>query len=111
MRKIALLTIILILGSLLASCAKEDEVTVILSDAGLEVAIREAIGKPAGSIYASDLQGLTSFHASGRAIANITGLEYCVNLTLLELNTNQISNLSPLQNLASLTERIFGRTR
>ncbi len=77
-------------------------------DANLEAAIREAIQKPDGDIYASDLEGLTELFAVGREIENLEGLEYCTNLTLLNLGTtgetsNSIADISPLTELTSLT--------
>ncbi len=75
----------------------------IFSDENLEAAVREAIGKPEGPIYTSDLAGLTSLDAPEGNITDITGLEYCHNLTGLWLGNNQISDLSPLSGLASLT--------
>jgi internalin A len=77
--------------------------TVIFPDANLEAVIREAIGKPTGSIYASDLAGLTNLDAYSRGIADLTGMEYCTSLTYLDLWGNQISDISPLSSLTSLT--------
>ena len=71
-----------------------DEV-VILPDPNLEVAIREAIDKPIGDIYQSDLEELTEFSASERNIVNLSGLEHCTNMTSLDLGYNQISDISP----------------
>ena len=79
-----------------------EEVT--FADDNLEAAVREAIGKPTGPIYASDLDGLTSLDAEDKSIADLTGLECATSLTLLYLESNQISDISPLANLASLTE-------
>jgi Leucine-rich repeat (LRR) protein len=76
----------------------------IFPDPNLEAAIREAIGKPTGDIYPSDLVGLTSLDASERSIANLTGLEYCGSLTYLDLYHNQITDISPLAGLTNLTK-------
>ncbi len=73
------------------------EEVVTFADANLEAAIREAINKPEGDIYVSDLEGLTSLDASERNISDITGLEYCINLTTLRLDVNyQIADITPL---------------
>jgi len=69
---------------------------VTFADHNLEAAIREAIAIPERPIYASDLKGLISFAASEKNIADLTGLEYCTNLTDLDLEYNQLSNISPL---------------
>lgn len=80
----------------------EEEEAVTFPDPNLEAAIREAIGKPTGPIYPSDLEGLTSFSARERNITDPTGLEHCTNLTSLDLGYNQISNISPLAGLTNL---------
>ena len=83
--------------------ANFEEEVVTFSDANLEAAIREAIGKPTGDIHCSDLEGLTYFEANNSNIAQLTGLEHCTNLIHLALPGNQISSLSPLSDLTSLT--------
>ena len=80
----------------------EEGEAVTFPDPNLEAAIREAIGKPTGPIYPSDLEGLTSFSARERNITNLTGLEHCTNLTSLDLGYNQIGNISPLAGLTNL---------
>jgi len=72
-------------------------------DPNLQIAIREAIGKPTGDIHQSDLVGLTTLSAENRGIIDLTGLEYCSSLAYLALDYNQISNISPLSGLTSLT--------
>lgn len=81
-----------------------DDPVVHFPDLNLETAIREAIGKPTGDIYQSNLLGLTSLNAFMRGIANIAGLEYCINLENLMLEYNDIVNLKPLSNLSNLDE-------
>jgi len=83
-------------------------VVVTFPDPNLEAAIRDAIGKPTGDIYQSDLDGLTSLSASSRSIVSLTGLEHCTSLTYLDLQWNQISDISPLSSLTSLTELYLG---
>ncbi|MCX5991283.1 MAG: PKD domain-containing protein [Chloroflexi bacterium] len=80
---------------------KADSV-VSFPDPNLEAAIREAIGKPAGDIYESDLVGLTDFDAHECGITNLAGLAHCTSLTSLGLWDNQISDISPLSGLTSL---------
>ena len=67
--------------------------TVFLSfpDSSLEAAIREAINKPEGPIVISDLEPFTALETRGRGISDLTGLEYCINLQVLE----------PLNNMAA----------
>ena len=90
-------------GSDMTFTTTADQV-VTLPDPNLEAAIREAIGKPTGDIYQSDLEWLTSLYASWRNISDLTGLEHCTDLKHLDLSwNNQISDISPLSNLTSLT--------
>ncbi|MFO7774146.1 MAG: leucine-rich repeat domain-containing protein [Dehalococcoidia bacterium] len=79
-----------------------DEEPIYFPDPNLRAAIREAISKPTGDIYPSDLEGLTELDAAWKDIANLTGLEYCGSLTSLVLAKNQISDISALSNLTSL---------
>ncbi len=80
-----------------------DETVVTFPDSNLEAAVREAIGKPEGPIHTSELEGLSFLSASRRDIIDLTGLEYCTNLTHLSLAYNQVINISPLASLANLT--------
>ncbi len=84
-----------------ANFALEDGI-VNFPDPNLEAVIREAIGKPTGLIYESDLEGLTSLSAIYKDIADLTGLEHCINLTWLDLRNNRISDISALAGLTSL---------
>jgi internalin A len=82
-------------------CGEPQAVT--FPDANLEAAIREAIGKPEGPIDICDLERLTSLYAANRNIADLTGLEHCINLTSLTLSMNPLSDISALSGLTSLT--------
>ncbi|MFC1874855.1 redoxin domain-containing protein [Chloroflexota bacterium] len=79
----------------------------LIPDANLEAAIREAINKPEGSIYTSDLEAITILEAKERGISDLTGLEYCINLQGLNLDANNISDISPLAELTNLVEVTF----
>ena len=79
-----------------------DEVS--FPDANLEAAVRAAISKPTGPILESDLEGITSFAASNQGIANLTGMQYFVDLVELQIDNNDVTDLSPLSSLTGLTE-------
>ena len=76
---------------------------VIFQDENLEAAVRSAIGVPEGPIFQADLEGLTSLTASNVGIIDLTGLEYATDLTVLQLDNNNITDLSPLSGLTGLT--------
>ncbi len=80
-----------------------------LPDENLEAAIREAIGKPTGDILTAELEGLPWLLAANRGIANLDGLEHCVNLTWLDLRRNPIADISPILGLTSLTGLDLGQ--
>jgi len=82
----------------------EEGVPVLFVCPNLEVAVREAIGIPVRNLFASDLEVLTSFSATGKNIVDLTGLEYCINLRALDLSSNQISDVSHLAHLTELEE-------
>ena len=82
---------------------QSDEEPVHFPDPNLEAAIREAITKPTGDIYPSDLEGIMALDARDRNIEDLAGLDYCTGLTELYLQSNQISDISPLEGLSNLT--------
>jgi len=81
--------------------ARADEV-VTFPDPHLQARVREAIEKPVGDIYRSDLIGLTNLSANSEGITDLSGLEYCTSLTYLSLAYNEIGDISQLSSLASL---------
>ncbi|MCL0076052.1 PKD domain-containing protein, partial [Dehalococcoidia bacterium] len=75
----------------------EENQVVTFPDRNLEAAIRDALRIDSDvDIYRSDLETLTELNASGRAVSDLTGLEYAVNLIRLPLAVNQITDISPL---------------
>ena len=92
---------------------EEADAVVSIPDANLAAAIRDALGLPSGAALTSHaMLKLTRLGASGRGIADLTGLEYAINLTKLRLGqawgdgesfTNPISDLSALAALTQLT--------
>ncbi len=90
---------------------------VAFDDPVLESVIRRALGKPEGTVYAGELAALTELGTGfdyeqnppeGSRVKSIEALKYCVNLTILELNFNQITDVSALAGLAGLTDLSVG---
>ncbi len=76
---------------------------VVFTDPNLRAAVREAIDRPEGDIRPQDLAGLTNLDASEANIVRLDGLQCCPDLETLVLTRNQISNLTPLGGLFTLT--------
>lgn len=78
---------------------------IVVPDAGLNAAVREALHKPTGPLTSLDLLTLTTLDASKRNVSSLAGLEAAVNLSELTLRSNQLSNLTlpaSLTNLATV---------
>ena len=94
------------------------EAAVAIPDSNLRAAVETALGKvPADTITASEMETLTRLQAPNADIRDLTGLELATNLTRLNLggesvgseyvNSNTISDLSPLAGLTNLTSLNF----
>ena len=89
------------------------ETPTIITDANLRAVIADSLGKTSGeAITSADMATLTHLDASNKGVRNLTGLEQAINLTWLDLgsvivndewvNSNAISDLSPLSGLTRL---------
>ena len=85
---------------------------VAIPDANLRAVIADSLGKaPDASITRAEMATLTRIDAPNKGIRSLTGLEHATNVTRLDLggvwefthiNSNVISDLSPLSNLTNL---------
>jgi hypothetical protein len=75
---------------------------VTFPDPALEAAVRDAIAKPTGNIYQSDLIGLTLLEGTSRGIEDLEGIQHCTDLVTLWLGNNEISDVSLLSGLSLL---------
>ena len=75
---------------------------VTIPDYALGVALRNALNKPGGPIYKSDLESLTSLDLEDNNISDISPLTGLTNLEELGLDGNEISDISPLSGLTNL---------
>jgi len=85
-----------------ATCYENAEVTFL--DAQLETAVRAQLTKPTGPLYRSDVRQLFDLWVESAGIADLTGLQECINLDHLALYDNAIGNLTLLANLTRLVE-------
>ena len=77
---------------------------VYIPDTNLAAALRTQIGLPDNDpIFPENMEGLTTFTATGQNIVDLTGLETATGLTNLTLSNNAIVDLEPLEDLTSLT--------
>ena len=84
-------------------------VDVNIPDPNLERAIREELGLPVEKpITQLVMNQLTHLRASQRQISILTGLEHAVNLKMLSLWGNPISDISPISGLVQLQSLDFG---
>ena len=105
MKKLTVLTLILVLTALVQLTASPVQAEVSIPDAELAAVIRETLGLPAGAaITANAMRNLTRLDAAGRGIADLTGLEHAVNLERLFLGDTTVSDVSALANLTNLEE-------
>ncbi|HWR81764.1 MAG TPA: leucine-rich repeat domain-containing protein [Candidatus Deferrimicrobium sp.] len=75
---------------------------VAIPDPYLRQAVRDALQKPVGPIYRSEVLTIDTLFASEAGIVDLTGLSALTNLDFLELDYNGIVNLSAISSLDSL---------
>ena len=75
---------------------------VTIPDYALEVALRDALNKPEGPIYKSDLESLTYLDLTEKNISDISVLSGLTNLETLWLWGNNITDISALSGLTNL---------
>ncbi len=95
-----LFSLIGLIGLLLVAVAIDRQVA--FSDANLEAAIREELDKPLKPLYTSELNKVVQLDASGRGITSLDGIQYLHNLAILNLESNEIQDVSPLSSLKKL---------
>lgn len=72
----------------------------------MEAAVRNSINKQTGTLYESDVQNISSLNANNANITDLTGIENLKSLDTLYLNSNSISNLTPLRSLINFAKLI-----
>jgi WD40 repeat protein len=86
-----------------AAAAPECETSAFFPDENLARVIRNALGKrPEEATYEADLESLTELVAIAEGIVDLSGLNYAVNLTQLDLYGNEITDISVLAELPNL---------
>jgi hypothetical protein len=83
---------------------REPDKSIIFKDPNLEAAMRDRLDKPSGDIYTSDLETLDWLVLDGGDITDLSGLEYCVNLTKLTVRYNEVADIAPVAALKKLEQ-------
>lgn len=96
LRHVSLVALVLTVVVLATGCPSG---VVFIPDSALDSAIRAEIGKPFGPLTEDDLLQVRVLDARNLGIRYLTGLEYCRNLEWLDLDTNKISSIKPLEQL------------
>ena len=77
---------------------------VTITDPALRAALNTALGRNRmDAIDRAELARLTTLNAADSGITNLTGLEFAVNLKILDLRNNSITSTAPLATLSALT--------
>ena len=101
-----LLVVLVAVASLLPQAYAQ---VVNFPDPNLEGAITEALELPANTLITQqDMLQLMILDIRDSSIADLTGLEYAVNIEALYSMNNQITDISPLANLTNLTYLYLG---
>ena len=77
----------------------------IFPDKNLEAAVRRYVFEKRENtkpITEADVANLSTVHAPGMQIKDVTGLEKCRSLASLDLSKNNVTNLAPLKELANI---------
>lgn len=100
-----LLALLLVLIASLSCLDELMEVT--FPDPALEAEISKITGKQPGDIGQFSLRKVKHVRAISAGISDLTGLDKCTYLVIIELSDNQISDITPLSNLTELTTLIL----
>ena len=72
------------------------------ADPNLEQAVRGAVGKTSGALYAADVAGLTTFTPSYAGVRDLDGIQCLSSLQELDLSGDPVTGLAPLADLDAL---------
>ena len=96
------LTLVLFVG-LWAPASMARAAAPLFSDKSLETAVREELKKgEKEELKEDDLKNIYFLRAKNKKIANLAGLEKCLNVELIDLEGNEIADLKPLTGLVNV---------
>ena len=77
----------------------------IFPDKNLETVVRQYVFEKRNNdepLTATDVENISTIEGKDKGIKDLTGLEKCVSLALLDLEGNQIETLEPIRQLTNL---------
>jgi hypothetical protein len=92
------------IGNVNPACSSNDQ-PIPVPDAALQKAIRDALGKATGDLTCLDMALLTELDntvATEKGISSLEGLQYAINLRDAQLGENAITSATPLKDLKKL---------
>src|SRR5688500_12957114 len=90
---------------LLLICCSLPAYAVSIPDKNLENALRSLVFDKKGTdkeLTEEDLGKIFTLEARGKGIKDLSGLEHCKNLLLINLAKNEVSDLSPIKDLKNI---------
>ncbi len=83
-----------------------------IPDPNLRAVIAETLGKsPNALITVQEMERLRELHGQNRGIQDLTGLQFAINATFLQLPDNEISDLSPIAGLINVRDLRLNNNR
>ncbi|WP_330985046.1 MULTISPECIES: hypothetical protein [Enterobacterales] len=76
-----------------------------IPDTNLNIVLHNTLGIAVDvPLTSDDLAMVTLLDASNASIVDLTGMQYCINLSIADFSHNSINSLAPLSNLVTITE-------
>ncbi|MEX2560559.1 MAG: leucine-rich repeat domain-containing protein [Pirellulales bacterium] len=98
-------SIIAVAALLVAQAGARQAAAVAFPDKNLETAVRALLfdkKDPAVELTEEDLRKIFILEAKGKGIKDLTGLDQCPNLQLLDLANNEVTDVAPLKDCKNL---------
>ena len=83
----------------------------VFADPSLLAAVGAAVGTPAGELLPGDVARLDTLRAVGLGMESLEGIEQLTSLSVLVLEENRISDLSPLSGMSQLSHLALRHNR